>query len=170
MERRVKRWNGMKAALKKLYDANIDDFGHLAPDQVMALTIYGEARGEHRAGRIAVGTVILERVDHRPWDGDNIIDVCLWPYQFSCFLPGDPNRDMLRRAAEHWATYYAQSRSMQECYDLARGLIDGAIPRDPDLAAAHCCQYLTTAAKANVKWWKKMNFVKKIGAHEFYAD
>jgi len=160
----------MKAALKKLYDANIDDFGHLAPDQIMALTIYGEARGEKRAGRIAVGSVILERVEHRAWDGDNIIDVCLWPYQFSIYLPGDPNRAALKRMAADWDRFHFASVPLQECFGIARGLIDGTVPRDPDLAAAHCCQYLTTAAKANVKWWKKMNFVKKIGAHEFYAD
>lgn len=159
----------MNPAAKKLYDANIDDFGHLAPDQIMALTIYGEARGEKRAGRIAVGSVILERVEHRAWDGDNIIDVCLWPYQFSIYLPGDPNRAVLKRIAENWDHYYFSSLPLQECHGIARGLIDGTIPRDPEISAAHCCQYLTTAAKEGVDWWKEMKFIKKVGGHEFYG-
>ena len=159
----------MKPAMKKLYDKNIDDFGNLEPDKIMGLTIYAEARGEIRAGRIAVGTVILERVDHREWDGKTIEEVCLWPYQFSCYLPRDPNRIQLFRIAQNFAFHYRQSLPLSQCADIAKGLIDGTIPRDPDLAAVHCCQYLTTAAKKDVDWWKAMQFVKKIGAHEFYA-
>jgi spore germination cell wall hydrolase CwlJ-like protein len=159
----------MKPAIKKMYDANIGDFGNLEPDQLMGLTIYAEARGEIRAGRIGVGTVILERVDHRKWDGESIIDVCLWPYQFSCYLPGDPNRAQLVRIAKDFPFHYRASLALSQCADIARGLIDGTIPRDPELAAANCCQYLTTAAKKGADWWKTMKFIKKIGAHEFYA-
>ena len=159
----------MKPSLQKLYDANVDDFGSLEPDQVMGLTIYAEARGEIRTGRIGVGTVILERVDHRTWDGQTVMEVCLWPYQFSCYLPKDPNRAQLVRLAGDFGLFYQQSQPLRECADIARGLIDGTIPRDPDLAAVHCCQYLTTAAKKGADWWKSMQFVKKIGAHEFFA-
>jgi spore germination cell wall hydrolase CwlJ-like protein len=44
---------------------NIKDFGKLTPEEVMALTIFGEARGESIKGKIGVGTVLLERVQHR---------------------------------------------------------------------------------------------------------
>jgi len=159
----------VKPELQDLYDKNLADFGHLDPDQIAGLTIYAEARGETREGRIAVGTVILERVDHRSWDGKTIEEVCLWPYQFSCFLPNDRNRDMLKQIADEWDRHYSQSRPLQECYSTARGLIDGTIPRDPELAAGHCCQYMTAAASKVATWDDNMKLIKKIGGHCFYA-
>lgn len=55
----------MKESHKKIYNQNIKDFGKLSPSEILALTLYGEARGESREGKIGVGTVILERVQHR---------------------------------------------------------------------------------------------------------
>jgi hypothetical protein len=159
----------MKPSLQKLYDANIADFGHLRPPQIMGLTIYAEARGEITVGKIGVGTVILERVDHRAWDGNTIMEVCLWPYQFSCYLPGDPNRRKLYVISINWDDAMTLDPALNDCYGIASGLIDGTIPRDPELALANCCQYLTTAAKTGADWWVKMRFLKKMGAHEFYA-
>jgi hypothetical protein len=71
-------------------------FGKLDDKQIMGLTIYGEARGEIDEGKIAVGTVILERVDKQGWMGKTIQEVCLKPYQFSCYLPSDPNFPKLK--------------------------------------------------------------------------
>ena len=133
----------------------------------MALTIYGEARGESREGKIAVGSVILERVEHREWDGKTLHEVCLMPYQFSCYLPGDPNFHALRLIAQDWETKAMRSMAMSECYQIATGLIDGIIPRTPEIAAAHCCQYKTIRARA--AWAKKMKVILTINQHEFYA-
>ena len=157
----------MKRNARILYDANLDEFGHLDDDQVMALTIYAEARGEPRQGKIAVGTVILNRVSNRKWDGETILEVCLWPYQFSCYNLDDPNRPILRRIAEDWDYHYEKSRPLQDCYLIARGLMSLTTTPDPDLE--NCYQYLTTEAKEAAKWWREMTFVKKIGHHEFFA-
>ena len=159
----------MMPAKKDLYIQNTDDFGHLEPLKIMGLTIYGEARGENRAGRIAVATVIMERVEHRKWDGETIEDVCLWPEQFSCFLPNDPNRAKLALVAKDWDYHISIDRYLAACYQIAKGVENGTIPRDPDLHNANCCQYLTTEAKKSAKWWKSMRMVKQIGNHEFYA-
>lgn len=142
-------------------------FSGLTEAQIMALTIYGEARGESREGKIAVGSVILERVDHREWDGNTIHEVCLMPYQFSCYLPGDPNFQALRLIAQDWETKAMRSMAMSECYQVAVGLIDGTIPRTPIIAERNCCQYKTKAAKA--AWADKMERVAVIGHHEFYV-
>ena len=142
-------------------------FSNLTEAQIMALTIYGEARGESYDGKVAVGSVILERVDHREWDGDTIHEVCLMPYQFSCYLPGDPNFHALRLIAQDWETKAMRSMAMSECYQVATGLIDGIIPRTPEIAAAHCCQYKTIKARA--AWAKKMKVILTINQHEFYA-
>jgi spore germination cell wall hydrolase CwlJ-like protein len=159
----------MKPALQKIFDQNLVDFGYLSDPKIMGLTIWAEARGEIEAGKIAVGTVILERVDKKGWMGKTIMDVCLMPYQFSCFLQSDPNRRTMYVYAKNWLDAISEDNALRDCYEVALGMLGGIIPRDPELAAAHCCQYLTTAAKANVDWWKEMKFIKKIGAHEFYA-
>ena len=178
----------MKPAKKVLYDKNIADFGHLKPYEVMGLTIYAEARGEEFRGKLGVGTVIMERVEERDWDGTNVIDVCLWPYQFSCYLPKDPNRIILLKIAKDIGSFYQKSKPLQECIDLAKGLVEDTINRDADLSESHCCQYLTSilrrlmdrqyvdeadkAKKAilnSKRWWKDMQLIKVIGAHEFYS-
>lgn len=144
-----------------------DTFGHLDDKQLLALTIYGEARGEGRDGMIAVGSVILERVEHRGWDGDTMQEVCLMPWQFSCFLPTDPNFIALRIMAVSFAAQYQRSKSVQDCYAVASGLLDGTIARTPEIAAHQVCQYCTVAASPD--WKKKMKLVATVGHHEFYT-
>lgn len=150
--------------LKELLE---ETFGHLTATRLMALTIYGEARGESKAGKIAVGSVILERVDHRKWDGTTITEVCLFPFQFSCFLPNDPNFNGLKLIAEDWNTKYMRSPVLQECYQIADGLINGDIPRTKEIAEAHCCQYKTIDCVAS--WTGKMKLIATINHHQFFA-
>lgn len=142
-------------------------FGHLTKKQLMGLTIYGEARGESKQGKIAVGSVILERVEHRDWDGKTIHEVCLMPFQFSCYLPADPNFPALKLIAEDWEGKYRNSLVLQYCYRIAADLIDGLIERTPKIAQNHATQYKTISCPA--AWAKDMRLVETIGNHEFYA-
>lgn len=160
----------MRKDLKEIYDANLRDFGHLSQTEIVALTLWAECRGESLAGKISVGTVIMNRVDHRLWDGDTYQDVCLWPKQFSCFNPSDIQRERLVDFAEDRDFSFENSRSLKECLRIATGLLTGTIQPDKEILNSGCCQYLTTKAKNHCEWWKKMRFVKKIGAHEFYTD
>ncbi len=147
-----------------------ESFLKLNPAQVLALTIYGEARGESTEGKIAVGSVILERVDHRDWDGKTIPEVCFKPWQFSCYNEKDPNYGKLLDIAEHWNDKSMPlDMALNNCYGIAAGLISGNIPRTSEIARAHCCQYATDAGAANVKWDDSMNVVIKIGRHSFFA-
>lgn len=57
-------------------------------------TIWGEARGEGPAGMAAVAHVLLNRVADGRW-GPTLFDVCLAPWQFSCWNRGDPNRKLM---------------------------------------------------------------------------
>lgn len=59
---------------------------------VMARTLYGEARGCGADGMKHVAMVILNRVHHPRWWGTGVIGVCQAPYQFSCWNKNDPNR------------------------------------------------------------------------------
>ncbi|MFH2011697.1 MAG: cell wall hydrolase [Pseudomonadota bacterium] len=157
----------MKTKYQKIYKANIKDFGHLTDDQIMGLTIFAEARGEPREGRIGVGSTILERVDHRDWDGETIKSVCLWPYQFSCYLPDDPNRKPLLWIAKNFEFACHKAKSLRECVEIARGMIEGSIPRNTT-----AMQYLNPllASTTKNKWLAAgMNVVMKIGNHEWFA-
>jgi hypothetical protein len=149
--------------LKRLLRAT---FGDLADDQLLALIIYGESRGESREGKIAVGTVILERVDHRDWDGKTIKEVCLMPYQFSCLLPFDPNFKQLALIASNFDAALMKSDVLTTCHGIARGLLDGTVERDPLLSGHHCLQYKVVGCKA--AWADKMRLISIIGHHEFF--
>ena len=140
-------------------------FGDQNDIQIMALTLYGEARGESREGRIAVGTVILNRVDRRGWMGRTIKEVCLKPYQFSCFLPDDPNFKILHLITLGWTEKLQQSSVLRECLAIAKGMINGEIPRDERLREA--INYKAVGCRA--AWASKMRRVIKIGNHVFYA-
>jgi N-acetylmuramoyl-L-alanine amidase len=59
--------------------------------EVVARTIYGEARGLPVLDRLAVGLVIYERVRRPGWWGTDFVSVCQKPRQFSCWNEGDPN-------------------------------------------------------------------------------
>lgn len=153
----------MKAWLQKIYDANQQDFGNLPDDRLMALTIYAEARGESQQGKIAVGSVILERVEHRNWDGKTIKEVCLWPAQFSCYLPNDPNRPMLKDIAGHWDDEIAKNTVLQECFTISQDLIIGKLERYPkalDYFNPHVC---------HPEWAKQKKLVASVGNHVFYT-
>lgn len=172
-------------------------FYRLTDAQVLALTITLEAGGEPDAGKIGVGTVILERVDHRNWDGRTIKEVCLNPSQFSCFLESERTYKRALAYAERFDDHMATVADLNGCYGIAVGMLDGSIPRDPELAATNCCQYIegsfrramdkkleqarqlaekgdTHLKKEYEKlrskcWWTRMRLLKVIGRHEFYV-
>lgn len=77
-------------------DKTAVDFYRELETDVLARTLWGEARGEGARGMEAVACVILNRVrvaedKGRYWWGNNIIQVCQKPYQFSCWNRADPN-------------------------------------------------------------------------------
>jgi hypothetical protein len=64
-------------------------------NNVMARTLWGEARGENEVGMSAVASVIMNRVSKGGWWGDSIDKVCLKKFQFSCWNQNDPNASKL---------------------------------------------------------------------------
>ena len=67
---------------------------------VMARTIWGEARGCGVSGMTAVACAILNRIHHPTWWGHDVISVCQAPWQFSCWNAGDPNRVKIEAVTE----------------------------------------------------------------------
>ncbi len=59
-------------------------------EHVAIRTLWMEARGEPEAGQRAVAHVLVNRLKDGRW-GHSLASVCLWPYQFSGWIPSDPN-------------------------------------------------------------------------------
>ena len=66
------------------------------PADILARTVWGEARGDGRLGMSAVACCILNRAAHPRWWGRDVLGVCLQPWQFSCWNADDPNLPKMR--------------------------------------------------------------------------
>ncbi|HEY8343328.1 MAG TPA: cell wall hydrolase [Calditerricola sp.] len=135
-----------------------------ADRHVATLTLIGEARGEPDEGKIAVAWVIRNRAemdlgnDGKPdWWGDTIYDVCLKPWQFSCWNEGDPNRKVLDTTSTSDPIYRA-------CRAIVDAVLAGEYP-DPTHGATHYCTLTLTPA-----WAKGRVPVAIIGRHKFFRD
>ncbi|QEL18702.1 cell wall hydrolase [Limnoglobus roseus] len=62
----------------------------------LARTIWGEARGEGKPGMEDVACCIMNRVAKPRWWGSTVEEVCLKPWQFSCWNANDPNLPKLK--------------------------------------------------------------------------
>lgn len=127
---------------------------------VLARTLWGEARGEGTAGMQAVACVVLNRAAEadlrgRMWWGNNIIQICQKPYQFSCWNRSDPNFRKLQSVDES-NLYFATALR------IARRAIMGALS-DPTGGATHY------HAKGIVPYWSRGETPSAdIGRHIFY--
>lgn len=127
---------------------------------VLARTLWGEARGEGERGMHAVANVIMNRVEHaqkkgRFWWGNNIIQVCQKPYQFSCWNRDDPNFKKLLEVDER-DLYFVSSKR------IARRAVFEALS-DITNRATH---YHSASIKPY--WAKGRTPETQIGQHIFY--
>ena len=137
--------------------------------QILARTLYGEARGESWAGKVAVAWVVRNRAeldlhnDGKPdWWGEGIAGVCLKPWQFSCWNADDPNRDKLLKVTP-------ADPFFRECLAAAAAVL-GNIEPDPTAGATH---YHTTARPTWAtawppKWADGQSIVATVHNHQFY--
>ncbi|WP_254424069.1 cell wall hydrolase [Thalassospira marina] len=139
----------------------IDALASLTPMDILARTIYGEARGEDLAGMEAIAAVVLNRVAFSKarggyWWGNDIVAVCLKKGQFSCWNEGDPNREKLLRVND-------RDPAFRLCRRVAKRAIDGLLP-DPVQGATH---YHVVQIDP---WWARGHVpLCEIGNHVFYA-
>lgn len=129
---------------------------------VLARTIYGEARGETVRGKEAVACVILNRVARAKkrggyWWGETVEQVCLKPWQFSCWNENDPNRPKI-------VNVEPGHRVFDVCLRIARRAVSGCL-QDPTQGAMH---YHTQ--DANPPWSRGRPASAEIGRHLFYND
>jgi N-acetylmuramoyl-L-alanine amidase len=139
-------------APKGFYDA-------LAVD-VLARTLWGEARGEPVAGIEAVASVVLNRVaiakaKGRYWWGNDVITVCQKPYQFSCWNRSDPSYRKLLAVTDkniHFVT----------CLRIARRALSNALPDATGGATHYHADYVSP------DWARGETPTIIIGHHLFY--
>lgn len=144
-------------------DLELHGFYHELEVDVLARTLWGEARGEGSAGMQAVACVILNRVKHARaqeagnfWWGNTIIQVCQKPYQFSCWNRSDPNFQKLQNVDEK-DLYFATA------VRIARRALAGALD-DISQGATHY-----HAAGIEPYWARGQKPCAVIGRHIFYV-
>jgi len=99
---------------------------------LLAMLVWGEARGEDDEVKLAVAGVVRNRVRFR--EGKFGLDwpsVILAPLQFSCFNANDPNRAKLLQPLDH-----DTAEAWQRCY-LVASLVYFGIARDLSGGADH---------------------------------
>ena len=124
---------------------------------LMARTIYGEARGEGLNGMQAVANVIMNRVNAGKWYGRTVKDVVLKPWQFSCWNENDPNRNKILNVTTADNTFLAAT-------SIAKSAYAGELP-DITYGATHYHVYTMTPV-----WIGKMTKTAQIGNHIFYRE
>ena len=129
---------------------------------VLARTIYGEARGEPVRGKEAVACVILNRVRRAKrrggyWWGGDLIEVCHKPWQFSCWNEDDPNLEKLLKVD-------AGNTVFKTCKRVARRALGGAL-KDPTDGSTHY-----HAIGAEPPWARGREIAATIGRHVFYNN
>lgn len=124
---------------------------------ILARTIYGEARGEGDEGLKAVACVIMNRIHSGvTWWGYNVQSVCQKPFQFSCWNKSDPNRSVIMAVTEK-DPIFAKCLSIAVCA-ISGNLSDITIGSD---------SYKRVGTGAH--WAIGLDPVITIGHHEFYV-
>lgn len=114
---------------------------------IIALTLFGEARGETHQGKVAVASVIYNRAKER---GVTMTAVCLQPKQFSCW--GD---EMLINKV------HGSLDAWFDCVIIAQAMTDGSF--QPVLNANH----YYNPDLASPSWGDLLEEVAVIGRHRF---
>jgi spore germination cell wall hydrolase CwlJ-like protein len=125
---------------------------------ILAKTIYGEARGElykcGLASLIAVANVVMNR-KYKNF-AKTVADVCTAPHQFSCWNKDDSNYAQLMSITE-------DCKIFAKCLEVAENVIAG---KWPDLTDG-CDHYHERSIKP---YWAVYLTPKRIfGSHYFYA-
>lgn len=128
---------------------------------ILARTIWGEARGETLTGKEAVANVILNRFKlsqrrGKMWWGNSVEEICLKPYQFSCWNKTDPNYSKVTTVDE-------TDPQFSICQRIATRAMNGVLP-DHTFGSDHY-----HAATILPSWAESRVSQVTIGHHIFYT-
>lgn len=142
-------------------------FNSLSNLEALALTIYGEARGESWEGMLGVGFVIVNR--SRLWK-QSIKEVCYAKNQFSCYLSSDWNYEILYNIAKDLNANLTNNKHLQLCLQCAE-----MVSLAPNETNVDNATFYRVKGNKN-KWFDgqikngKLIKVCEIGHHEFYKE
>jgi spore germination cell wall hydrolase CwlJ-like protein len=126
------------------------------PVQVLAGTVYGEARSLGIPGMTDVACVVMTRVREARWGG--VVGVCLAREQFSSWNEEDPNRRLILAASLddpfNWSDALGAARSV-----LAGGICDRTQGADSYFATSIAAPYWA-------KW--PAHHTVTLGPHSFW--
>jgi len=126
-------------------------------------TLYGEGRGEYTkpdgglAALIAIANVVMNRVKQKSWFGKTIRDVCLKPWQFSCWNKDDPNYPIILAVTKADPLF-------EICHQVATAVSDD---RWPDLTKGSD-HYFSSILQVHPKWAQNRLPNFRLGRHQFY--
>lgn len=124
---------------------------------ILARTIYAEARGEPFEGQVAVAWVIKNRsLDRRARWPRTVAEVCQQPKQFSCWNGGDKNYERMLAVT-------MEDQAFVRAVGIACLVLAGDI-RDHARGANH---YMRTDWMDRVSWDDRMVKTAEIGFHTF---
>lgn len=142
-------------------------FERLNSVEILALTIYAEARGEGHDGQLAVAYVILNRA--RLWH-KSIKDVCYGKNQFSCYNSNDPQYPKLLEIANNFSLALSENQPLRNCYDVAYMTVSA--PFESNVGDATFYRVIGTKNK----WFDgaikagKLLMIGVIKQHEFFRE
>ncbi len=131
------------------------DTDQFSDQEILARTMWGEARNQGELGMQAVACVVLNRINHPTWWGTNVRSVCLKPFQFSCWNLSDPNRSKLMEVTD-----------ADPQYKLALEISGNAISGDLFDCTNGADSYRVIGCYA--RWSENLQPVAIIGKHEFF--
>lgn len=125
---------------------------------ILARTIYGEARGEPYEGKVAIGRTVISRFMAKRWfSGKSIAATAQKAWQYSCWNRNDPNRAKLLAAS---------NAKLATCLRAADAALAGEGPE----WLAGCTHYYAPAVVDCPKWALGKTPAGKIGGHLFFKD
>ena len=132
--------------------------------EIVGLTIFGEARNQSLEGKVAVGSVIRNRVKQKEDFGEYTFkDVCLAKNQFSCWFERGKNYNELERAVDIVIKgSSSQDPVLHECIFIGKGIVEGAF-RDNVNGATYYRTIQLMREKPIKSVWSM-----EIGDHVFY--
>jgi len=139
---------------------------------ILARTLHGEGRNQPRHGKVAIASVVLNRVAADSWWGDDVVEVCLWPSQFSAWGDRDPNLKVMLEADDTimrlgHPTLDVSNAAFNECMEIAIQAMDGRL-EDNTEGSTH---YINPKVlKRRPAWAEGKTPVVVIADHEFYNN
>jgi N-acetylmuramoyl-L-alanine amidase len=145
------------------------DFSSISSYEIVALTIYGEGRGEPIEGQIAIGCIIRNRV-HEATISKGYKDICLAPLQFSCWNENDPNRKLLESIVTKMQGGFLSTDNttdpvLRQCIYVSKGIVDWDIMSNIGSSTNYMTKQLYNANPP--VWARELKVSSTIGKHVF---